>query len=134
LHASHFFESFTESELEGPRVADTSASLGRRTRIRVFGPSSVGPVSHLNCDPSTRPGPRQHRAADEDVLMKRRKPFTQADVSRALKGAQCAGLKVERFEVDPVTGKIIVISGANTSTEPTTKFDEWRAKRHARQT
>jgi hypothetical protein len=64
--------------------------------------------------------------------MNRRKPFTQADVSRALKGAQSAGMKVTRFEIDPATGKIIVLSDEVAAAEPTNEFDAWKGKRHAR--
>jgi len=62
--------------------------------------------------------------------MNRRKPFTQADVSRAIKGAQSAGLKVQRFEIEP-TGKIIVISDERPAPGTQSEFDAWKVK-HAR--
>lgn len=65
--------------------------------------------------------------------MSRRKPLiTQADVSRAVKGAQSAGLKVQRVEIDPATGKIVVVSGGDAPTEPLNSFDAWKARDNAR--
>jgi len=37
-------------------------------------------------------------------------PFTQGDITRAVKGAVKAGLNVQRFEVDR-DGKIVVFTG-----------------------
>ena len=37
-------------------------------------------------------------------------PFTQSDITRAVKGAVKAGLNVQRFEVDR-DGKIVVFTG-----------------------
>lgn len=65
--------------------------------------------------------------------MARRKPaITQADVSRALKGAQSAGLKVQRIEIEPATGKIVVFSGEGAPAEAVSPFDAWKAKDNAR--
>ena len=65
--------------------------------------------------------------------MSRRKPLiTQADVSRAVKGAHSAGLKVQRVEIEPSTGKIVVVSGDGAPTEPLNPFDAWKAKDNAR--
>lgn len=65
--------------------------------------------------------------------MSRRKPLIrQADVSRAVKGAQSAGLKVQRIEIDPATGRIVVVSGEGTPSEPPSPFDAWKAKDNAR--
>lgn len=46
--------------------------------------------------------------------------FKQGDVTKALKGAVNAGVKVQRVEID-TTGKIILFTGS--STEPTA--NEW---------
>jgi hypothetical protein len=64
--------------------------------------------------------------------MSRRKPFTQADISRALKGAQSAGLKIQRFEIEPATGKIVIVSGETAPSEPPNPFDAWKARDNAR--
>jgi len=55
--------------------------------------------------------------------MKRPVPFKQADVTRAIKGAIAAGLKVTRAEVDQ-SGKIIVLAGEEKPT-PANSLDKW---------
>jgi hypothetical protein len=65
--------------------------------------------------------------------MSRRKPFiTQADVSRAVKGAQSAGMKIQRVEIDPATGRIVVVSVDSVPSELSSPFDAWKAKDNAR--
>jgi hypothetical protein len=51
----------------------------------------------------------------------------QQDITRALRAARAAGLEVAGYEVDPVTGKIIVntIAGAQ---KPAGPLDTWMAK------
>jgi hypothetical protein len=52
--------------------------------------------------------------------------FREADVKRALRGAASAGLKVTRVELDPTTGRIVLLSGSNgTAATPTAAFDQW---------
>lgn len=63
--------------------------------------------------------------------MARRPILRQADIARALKAAQSAGMKVERCEIDPATGRIILVSGEQMPRE-TTALEEWRARRGAR--
>jgi hypothetical protein len=46
-----------------------------------------------------------------------RAAFRQADVSRAVKGVQATGAKVDRVELDPVTGKIIVYTESTAAND-----------------
>lgn len=63
--------------------------------------------------------------------MPRRQIITQAAIARAVKGAQAAGLKVGRVEIED--GKIVVYSTSEDARpEPASEFDAWRAKRDAR--
>ena len=62
--------------------------------------------------------------------MPRRPVITQAAIARAVKGAQAAGLKVGRVEIEG--GKIVVYSNEDARPEPASDFDGWKAKRHAR--
>ncbi|MCX2698356.1 hypothetical protein [Ochrobactrum chromiisoli] len=59
--------------------------------------------------------------------MKRPVPFKQADVTRAIKGAIAAGMKVARAEIDQ-TGKIIVFSPSEDALKPTNELDKWLAE------
>ena len=62
--------------------------------------------------------------------MPRRQTITQAAISRAVKGAQAAGLEVSRVEIEG--GKIVLYSSADARHEPASELDAWRAKRDAR--
>lgn len=62
--------------------------------------------------------------------MPRRQTITQAAISRAVKGAQAAGLKVGRVEIEG--GKIVLYSGEDAPKDSASDFDAWRAKRDAR--
>lgn len=62
--------------------------------------------------------------------MPRRQTVTQAAIARAVKGAQSAGLKVGRVEIEG--GRIVIYSGEDARQEPTSDLDAWRAKRDAR--
>ena len=55
--------------------------------------------------------------------------FTQAHVSRATKGAIPAGLNVVRVEIDPATGKIVVVcaNAGEPQNESAVAFDQWKA-------
>lgn len=44
--------------------------------------------------------------------------FRQADVARAIAAAKSAGLPIARIEIDPLTGKIVVIVGEPSKGEP----------------
>jgi len=39
----------------------------------------------------------------------RRAPFRQRDISRAVRGAEAAGIKIARVEIEPNTGRISIV-------------------------
>lgn len=62
--------------------------------------------------------------------MPRRRTITQAAIARAVKGAQAAGLKVGRIEIEG--DRIVLHSSEGASPEPLSAFDSWKVKRDAR--
>jgi hypothetical protein len=64
-------------------------------------------------------------------MTKRLVTFRQADLQRALRAATSAGLKVVRFEVDPVTGKFVIITDTEAGQQTQSPLDQWMAS-HAR--
>lgn len=64
------------------------------------------------------------------MTVPRQPKATQAAIARAVKGAQAAGLKVGRVEIEG--GKIVVYSSEDARPEPASELDAWRAKRNAR--
>jgi hypothetical protein len=54
--------------------------------------------------------------------------FTQADISRAIKGAikgaRAAGMGLARVEFDPSTGKVIVVAG-KPEAAPASGLNDW---------
>jgi hypothetical protein len=61
-------------------------------------------------------------------MSRRPAAITQADVTRALKAAANAGMKVGRVEIDPA-GKLTIFSGEYQPTGEVTPLSEWRARR-----
>lgn len=58
--------------------------------------------------------------------------FKIADVARAIKGARKGNMEPGRVEIDPVTGKIVIIAAAQTG-DRENDVDKWM-KNHARPT
>jgi hypothetical protein len=63
-------------------------------------------------------------------MSRRPSTFRQRDLTVAIKGAIAAGCAVSRVEIDPVTGKIIVMIAAGATSETVTDLDRWLS-RHA---
>jgi len=58
--------------------------------------------------------------------------FRQRDLKRALQAVKDAGLVVVRVEIDPLSGKVGILTGADThGASPTSELDQWLAS-HAR--
>jgi hypothetical protein len=53
--------------------------------------------------------------------------FHQSDLTRALKAAIAAGLKVAAVEIDP-TGKIVIMAGAKGPASPANALEQWMAE------
>ena len=53
--------------------------------------------------------------------------FRQSDLTRALKGAIAAGIKIASIEIDPA-GKIVIMTGTNELVASTSALDKWMTK------
>jgi hypothetical protein len=67
------------------------------------------------------------------TLMRRPCTFKKTDVTRAAKAVLAAGIDIARLEIEPVTGKITIMTSSNSDAETFTDLDRWVAER-ARQT
>ena len=61
-------------------------------------------------------------------IVPRRQIATQAAIARALKGARDAGMTITQVEIDPSTGRIVLITGDGAA-QPVTVLEAWRARR-----
>jgi hypothetical protein len=59
--------------------------------------------------------------------------FRQADLQRALRAAKAAGIAIERIEIDPASGRIVIVTKGDNPAEFGNPLDDWLAK-NARQT
>lgn len=55
-------------------------------------------------------------------MPRRRSPFLQVDIERALKGAKAAGATDVRIELEP-TGKLVLVTGAAARLQTGNSFD-----------
>ena len=58
-------------------------------------------------------------------------PVTQADVTRALRGAVAAGVAIARVEIDPRNGHIVILTHRDSSVLAA-PYDVWKAESNAR--
>ena len=59
--------------------------------------------------------------------------FRQRDVTKALKAASAAGLRITGYKIDPQTGKIEVVTENPEKQDSSMLLDQWIAN-HARET
>jgi hypothetical protein len=67
---------------------------------------------------------------------KRTRGFTRykrSDVARAIYGVEDTGKSVERVEIDPATGKIIIVPKSDTPGAQNNDLDSWLKKKDAHQ-
>ena len=57
-----------------------------------------------------------------------RNNFRQKDVTRAVRAAQAAGIDIHSVEVDPATGKILIMTKVASRNDQLTDMDKWAAK------
>jgi hypothetical protein len=57
--------------------------------------------------------------------MTRRASFRQSDLTKAIKGVAAAGLQVARAEIDPASGKILVVIGVPSAEEEASSLNPW---------
>lgn len=60
-----------------------------------------------------------------------KQPFRQSDVTRAIRAAEVAGLRVGRVEITPEGGINVVVAPEAAQVE-LTPLQKWRAERDAR--
>jgi hypothetical protein len=60
-----------------------------------------------------------------------RGPFRARDLREALKAVAAVGQAVSKIEIDPASGRIIIVTGNGAAEEPATDLDRWMAT-HAR--
>ena len=57
--------------------------------------------------------------------------FRQRDLAAALKAIGAAGIEVRAVEIDPITGKIAILTIAGGDKEPKTDLDKWLVRHGA---
>jgi hypothetical protein len=55
--------------------------------------------------------------------------FRETDLKRAIKAVRAAGIDVAGVEIEPVTGKMTIMTGSNLDAEKLTDLDLWQRKR-----
>ncbi len=65
--------------------------------------------------------------------MRRPSTFKKTDLTRAAKAVLAAGVEIACVEIEPVTGKISIMTSGTSGAEKITDLDRWMAE-NARQT
>ena len=60
-------------------------------------------------------------------MSKSRQAFRRNDLTRAIKGAVAAGVEIARAEIEPQTGKIVIVFGKSVASSPANsgELGEW---------
>lgn len=107
----------------------SSVSGGRQSTLLVFGlhpaPTGFGPISVRASTPSRHIASIQIQvqASRKGSLLPRLTNFTQADITRALRGATKAGMVVEKLTIGPDGGITLVAGQVRADSQ-----DDWRAR------
>jgi hypothetical protein len=65
--------------------------------------------------------------SDARCMPRRPATFRQADVTRAVRAAKAAGIEVARVEIDPESGRIVIIAAAADTANANNALDQWLA-------
>jgi hypothetical protein len=60
--------------------------------------------------------------------MRRPSKFKKTDVTRAAKAVLAAGVDIIRVEIEPITGKIAIMTSSASGAEKITELDTWLAQ------
>jgi hypothetical protein len=55
--------------------------------------------------------------------------FRETDIRRAVKAARSSGIDIGRLEIEPVTGKITIMTNSGSDAEKITDLDRWVTER-----
>jgi len=62
------------------------------------------------------------------AMPRRPATFRQHDLARALRAAKAAGIDIERIEIEPASGRILLVASTGDAVDPATPVDIWLAK------
>jgi bisphosphoglycerate-independent phosphoglycerate mutase (AlkP superfamily) len=66
-------------------------------------------------------------------LTQHSRSFRQTDITRAVRAVKAAGVECKKIEVDPATGKIVIVTADVGGAEQKADLDAWM-KKHAHST
>ena len=77
-------------------------------------------------------GAKPRRPRNIKLMSRGPQTFRQRDLTATLKAMVNAGVDVRAVEIDPITGKIVILTIAGSDREPTTDLDKWLARHDVR--